>query len=508
MAVAGQFYPSDPARLRRAIQTLMEKAAAPIGGAAQVLIAPHAGLVYSGQIAADAYRQATGSAFDTVVILGTNHTTAGFRKISVDARRDWTTPLGRVGVDRPLAEALLAACRDCVVDEAVHAREHSVEVHVPFVQVLWPAARILPIVVGSPDRAMTTRFGEALASLVSGQRVLVVASSDLSHYPPASIARQVDRQTLEIIGRGNPAEVEQHLLGPRDRPDPPGLETRACGAAPLMAALSVARALGLGRGHVVSYANSADVAVGDPGHVVGYGAVAFWRAREPSHDGTPRWAAPTQAEPTADGLLDASRSEAASGGAAGSSPTPDSDRDAMLAFSRAVLEQFLESETLPTSRMLPAHMAERRQGVFVTLRQRGRLRGCIGRIQPDGPLPWVLGGVTLQSALRDPRFPPVTASQLSELEIEISLLTPLRKVSSPFEIVPGRDGVVLQKSGRSSVFLPQVAREEGWTRDEMLDQLAVKAGLSADAWRVGAQLFVFQAEVFAERQESRQRTRP
>jgi AmmeMemoRadiSam system protein A len=180
-------------------------------------------------------------------------------------------------------------------------------------------------------------------------------------------------------------------------------------------------------------------------------------------------------------------------------PTPDAERAAMLAYARAVLEQFLLSDTLPMSRVLPAHLAERRQGVFVTLRQRGQLRGCIGRVEPDGPLPWVLGGVTLQSALRDPRFQPVTPGQLREIDIEISLLTPLRRVSSPFLIVAGRDGVVLSKAGRSSVFLPHVAVDEGWTRDEMLDHLAVKAGLPADSWRVGADLFVFQAEVFNER---------
>ena len=162
-AVAGQFYSADPVKLRRSVEVLMARALPSQGGTAAVLIAPHAGLMFSGQIAADAYRQAAAATFETVVILGANHTTAGFTRVSVDARRDWQTPLGQVAVDRELGSALLAACRDCVVDEAVHAREHSVEVHVPFVQVLWPAAKILPVVVGAPDRGMTTRLGEALA---------------------------------------------------------------------------------------------------------------------------------------------------------------------------------------------------------------------------------------------------------------------------------------------------------------------------------------------------------
>ena len=500
-AVPGQFYPSDPAKLRRAVEVLLAGAVAPQLDSVAVLVAPHAGLVYSGQIAADAYRQAAGSTFDTVVILGANHTTAEFRRASVDARRDWTTPLGRIQVDRQLGDALLAECQDCVADEAVHAREHSIEVQVPFVQVLWPAAKILPVVVGAPDRAMTTRVGEAVARVSAGRRVLVVASSDLSHYPRASVAREVDRRTLEAIARGDPADLERVVLRERGLHDGAGVETRACGIAPLMTALATARALGARRGQVVGYANSADVAVGDPARVVGYGAVVFGargEARE-GEDGSIPSAVPENGDATQASAREPTAVPPRP--TAGASPTPEADRDAMLAFSRQVIQQFLESETLPTSRRLPAHLGERRQGLFVTLKQRGRLRGCIGRLQPDGPLPWVLGGVSLQSALQDPRFPPVTLAQMKDMEIEISLLTPLRKASSPFEIVPGRDGVALQKDGRSSVFLPQVAREEGWTREGLLDQLAVKAGLPPEAWRVGAQLFTFQAEVFSDRRE-------
>ena len=138
------------------------------------------------------------------------------------------------------------------------------------------------------------------------------------------------------------------------------------------------------------------------------------------------------------------------------------------------------------------------RGVFVTLKKRGNLRGCIGRMVPDRPLANLVGTMALQAAFEDPRFRAVTLQELPDLEIEISVLTPMKPVSGPEAIVVGRDGVLLKKGGRSAVFLPQVAPEQGWGRDEMLDNLSRKAGLSASAWREGAEFSTFQALVFTE----------
>ena len=138
------------------------------------------------------------------------------------------------------------------------------------------------------------------------------------------------------------------------------------------------------------------------------------------------------------------------------------------------------------------------RGVFVTLKKRENLRGCIGHMIPDRPLAEQVGAMALQSAFEDPRFSPVTAKELPDLEVEISVLTPMKPVSGPNEIVVGRDGVLLRKGGRSAVFLPQVAPEQGWGRDEMLSHLSQKAGLSPNAWREGASFQTFQAIVFSE----------
>jgi len=239
--------------------------------------------------------------------------------------------------------------------------------------------------------------------------------------------------------------------------------------------MSSARALGAARATVVSYANSGDTAVGDPDRVVGYGAVAFHR---------------DIARSTPDAFEPASRPAAG--------PPSAAEKRALLALARGTFTQFLESQTLPLPRDVPADLHGRRQGAFVTLKTRGQLRGCIGRILHDGPLPQLVSMVAFEAAFRDPRFPPLGRRELDGVEVEISLLTTPRQVDAPRDIVVGRDGVVLRKSGRSAVFLPQVATEQGWTREQMLDQLCLKAGLSERCWTDRAELATFQAEVFGE----------
>jgi AmmeMemoRadiSam system protein A len=250
-----------------------------------------------------------------------------------------------------------------------------------------------------------------------------------------------------------------------------GLDTCACGEAPIMATMEAAKALGATGGKIVSYAHSGEIPIGDRERVVGYGAVVFT-------GGLDKAEATTETPATAAQTL---------------SPT---DKKALLAFARETIFGYLTTQTLPLPRgMSPAALQTR--GVFVTLKKRGNLRGCIGRMTPDRPLANLIGAMALQAAFEDPRFAPVTLKELPDLEIEISVLTPMQPVSGPGAIVV-RDGVLLKKRGRSAVFLPQVAPEQGWGRDEMLDHLGMKAGLPAGAWKEGAQFSTFQALVFGE----------
>ncbi len=169
----------------------------------------------------------------------------------------------------------------------------------------------------------------------------------------------------------------------------------------------------------------------------------------------------------------------------------------MLAVARETVRRYLDTGMVPLARGFSASL-ERPQGIFVTLRKHGELRGCIGQMQPDRPLRVLVGSMALASAFEDTRFTKVRANELKDIEFEISVLTPFKEVAGPSAIVVGRDGVLLQKDRRSAVFLPQVATEERWTRDQMLDNLCLKGGLPEGCWRSGAKLSTFQADVFRE----------
>lgn len=273
-AVAGKFYPESASILRLAIEKFMQDARPAQAKEPLAIIVPHAGYIYSGQICADGYSQAANLPWEVVIILGTNHTTAGLRKIALYPGDGFRTPLGVAPVDGQIASALLAASPDCVADAAPHVREHSVEVQVPFIQFLFPKATIVPAIAGEADPALFTRFGTALARVLKGRRALVVASSDLSHYPSAADAEVVDRQTLAAIPSLDPAAFHaaiQAQMARRIR----GLDTSACGEAPIMAAMAAAKAMGATGGKVVSYANSGDLPIGERERVVGYGAVVL-----------------------------------------------------------------------------------------------------------------------------------------------------------------------------------------------------------------------------------------
>lgn len=472
-AVAGRFYPADADKLAAAVRGFMEDARPAAGGRPIAIVSPHAGFIYSGQIAADAFAQAKGHSYDLIVILAPNHTSGGFKGVSVYADGGFRSPLGVAKVDSVAARHLMDLFPEATFDAAVHQDEHAIEVQVPFVQVLFPDTRILPVVVSLRHREACARFGDALARALTGRDALIVASSDLSHYPGYDDARRADRDTLIAMASLDDLRLER-TLAQQEAAGIPGLSTCACGDRPVMAAMAAARALGATGGRIVSYANSGDALVGDPGRVVGYGAAAFGRF---AHRGDTEF--PEPPSPTV------------------SSPLSPDQQFALLALARKTLTRYFRTETVPLPRFDDPALSVR-QGAFVTLKRNGELRGCIGHMADDLPLCRVVGGMTLQAAFNDRRFPPLREKELSEIEIEISVLTPFRPVAGPDAIVIGRDGVVLRKTGRSAVFLPQVASEQRWGRDEMLTHLSRKAGLPEFAWRDGADLFTFQAQVFEE----------
>jgi AmmeMemoRadiSam system protein B/AmmeMemoRadiSam system protein A len=474
-AVAGKFYPGSAVKLRLAIEKFLQDAVTVKVKKPIAIIVPHAGYIYSGQICADGFKQVSNQPYDVVVVLGTNHTSPDFRKISLYPGDGFRTPLGTAPVEKDVISQLANADpADCTLDKSLHESEHSVEVIVPFIQVLFPKAKIVPVVVASPDREICARFGQALAKVLKNRRALIVASSDLSHYPAAADANTIDNETLAAIAKMDPAAFRATVQAHRDK-NIPNLVTSACGEAPIMAAMAAAKSLDATHGVVVSYANSGDLSIGERSRVVGYGAVVLSAEGEDKNTRV-------SAQPARDSV---------------SAPLGSADKKALLAFARETISRLFLTDTVPLARGFNENLQQPR-GVFVTLKKKGELRGCIGRIIGDEPLCKLVGAMALQAAFNDSRFQPLTVDELSDMNIEISVLTPMKKVAGAADIVVGRDGVLLSKEGRSAVFLPQVATEQGWNREELLDNLCLKAGLTAGSWKEGAQLSSFQAVVFSE----------
>jgi len=472
-AVAGAFYSADPAKLRAGIEAYLEDALPARSERPLALIAPHAGYIYSGQIAADAYGQAIGRDYDLIVILGTNHTAAGFKGVSVYDGSGYNTPLGLAPIDRQITQRLLTA-EEVSFNPIVHAREHSIEAQVPFVQVAFPGVPIVAAVIGAPDLDLCQRFARTLIRAIDGRRPLIVASSDLSHYPTYGDAVKVDLETLAGVRTLDPASL-QRTIAQQSKLGAPGLATRACGDAPMLTAMVAARALGAKSARILSYANSGDALIGDRSRVVGYGSVIFI-SDPPDTDGSSPWQTPNPAAP---GKL------------------TNEERRELLRFARDSIERYLETETTPLPRQTAGPLWQR-QGLFVTLEKGGELRGCQGFVQTDLPMATLVGRSALQAAFKDPRFEPVTPAELGEIDISISLLGRLGKVASTSQIQMGVDGVLLVKNGRRALFLPEVAEQFGLSRPEFLDQLCLKAGLLGGCWEKGADLQTFRTESFSE----------
>lgn len=427
-AVAGLFYPAEPADLRRQIERYLSEADGR-GPVPKAVIAPHAGYAYSGPVAASAYarlRPARG-VIERVVIVGPAHRVP-FEGLATTSAPAFETPLGAIPIDHGAVEAALALPQVQVLDEA-HANEHSLEVHLPFLQVVLGDFRLVPFVVGE---ATPHQVAEVLELLWGGPETLVVVSSDLSHFHDAATSRQIDGETAQAI-----ESLREDQLSGR----------RACGYLPVGGLLENARRRGL-RVKAIDLRNSGDTA-GDPARVVGYGAFVV----------TPSALVPT-----------------------------DESRLLHVA-ARAISEGCRESEHgpwLPDAEQHPPPLRELR-ATFVALHRHGALRGCRGSLAANEPLVVNVARSAAAAAFADYRFPAVTAEELADLHIHISILSPFETIAFTSEaellsqLQPGIHGVLLRHESQQGVFLPSVW-EKVPAPQEFLEHLKIKAGLAADFW--------------------------
>ncbi len=476
---AGMWFPGDPEKLAAMVDSYLaeaEKDAEKIEGEPIALIVPHAGYIYSGWVAAYAYKQIEGLDYETVVVIGDTHTGRGSAPVAVWARGAYETPLGAVPVDEEVAAVLLAADSRILFDRAGHESEHPVENQIPFLQrVLGSDFKVVPIVLHDDSLETAEVLGRALVEALADRKALIVASTDLAHWPAYDDARASDAAMLAAIETMDPQvllDTDREWMG-KGIPD---LATTMCSKGSVLTTMLAAPQLGANQATVLKYANSGDVPIGERDRVVGYGAVVFWRG-----EGNPTgFVMPTPPESV----------EAV--------PLGTEDKKELLSIARQTITHFLETGAFPHLTVTQPGLLQER-GAFVTLKKHGELRGCIGHLIGDRPLYLVVQNVAVSAAVSDRRFPPVTEDELSDIEIEISVLSPLEQVESVDQIQVGRHGVIIRRGLKQAVYLPQVAPEQGWSREEMLENLCLKAGLSKDAWKKeGTRFYVFTAEVFAE----------
>jgi AmmeMemoRadiSam system protein B/AmmeMemoRadiSam system protein A len=448
---AGSFYDNDKARLSAQIDAYLEnvKDLPVITDEIKALICPHAGYVYSGQTAAYAYRLVRGKPYETVIIIGVSHRYP-LDGLSIYLKGGFATPLGVAQVDEEIAARIAKASGFSYVPQA-HAEEHSVEVQVPFIQRALPGAKIVPILMGYPNRRDVNALAEGLAAVGSDKKVLIVASTDLSHYLSKKDANKTDAETISLIRNIN----ANTLLNKCAKG-----ENVMCGGGGVAATLIALKKTGEPKVEVLRYSDSSDVS-GDEDRVVGYLAAAVTLKAGP---------------PKEFSLSSAEKKE-------------------LLELARETVRTFVsEKKVIDYQTQDPNLLAER--GVFVTLKKRGELRGCIGFIEPVATLYETVIHSAIYAASEDPRFPPVKSEELKDLDIEVSVLSPLKKIDDPGLVQVGKHGLVIAMDGQRGLLLPQVAVENGWSRETFLNQACVKAGLAPDAWKKGAEISIFEAIIF------------
>ncbi len=452
---AGSWYPSQADSLKQQIQGYLDKARVNVAGEIFGLISPHAGYVYSGLVAAVAYKTVQETKYDAVIIIGPSHR-HGFKGASVDTLRGRITPLGTVDFDLDLARKIIGKSALLGFTDAAHDREHSIEIQVPFIQTVLRNVKTVEIVMGSQDYQTCEALSNAIHEASTGKKILVIASSDLSHFHGQKDAEVLDQRVIEAVSAFDPALLYNRLA--KD-------SCEACGAGPIIAAMLTARKLGAGSAKPLMYATSGNI-TGDYSQVVGYLAAVLY-APETDH-----------------------RKVGVEMGLS------EDEKTRLKKIARESIEAAVRGKKSPEYKNLTGKLTAE-YGAFVTITKFGNLRGCIGHIVGDQPLYKTVIQMAKAAALEDPRFPPVMEKELKDLEIEISVMTPIEPVKDFKDIVIGWDGLIIKRGHNQGLLLPQVASDYGWSVEEFLEETCNKAGLPADAYKLeGTQVLKFSAEVF------------
>jgi AmmeMemoRadiSam system protein B/AmmeMemoRadiSam system protein A len=465
---AGTWYPGDADVLAREVDEWLSAAATPkLDGKPIAVIAPHAGYRYSGRVAAAGYAGLRGHRYGRVIVLALSHRYANaYDGVDVPPAelKAYHTPLGDVPIDQEVVAALRGRS-GFVSNPLVGRDEHSLELQLPFLQRVLGDFRLVPLLVGRMRPESDAVAAQAITKWVTDDTLLVV-STDFTHFGPnygyqpfkedvpdqlRKLAEQAAAPILACDFDGFAAHLER-------------TKDTICGRGPVLLLLRVLSMGGGAQGVVTGFDTSGHM-TGDWTNSVTYQSIVFTRRPDQLNE---------------------------------------HERQLLLQLARRTVTAVLNGEAPPKVDPAELPAALRKDGAcFVTLENHGELRGCIGNMRAVGPLYQAVIVNAVSSCTRDYRFAnnPVTAQELSRIDIEISYLTPMQRVKETSDIVIGRDGLYIVLGGNRGVLLPQVAYERGWTRDQFLAQTCRKAGLPLAAWKdPAAQIYSFEAEVFGEPQ--------
>lgn len=405
--VAGAFYSADPKVLSDSINEFEAAASGvPTDRRVEIAISPHAGYPFSGPVAAYTYKAIAKNHYKTIIIIGPSHY-VDFQGISVWPKGGFKTPLGIVPVDEDFSNQLLKENPEFQFLPNVYEREHAVEVELPFLQKTFKDFKIVPILMGAPDPQVCEDLAMALDKLIGDrQDVLILISSDMSHYYTYDVANQMDALTLKAIAAIDPKKFFEGNISRK---------MEMCGFVPVTTALMYARIRGINHVEVLDHANSGDTS-GDKFRVVGYSSVIFYS-----------------------GLLGQKVNQDQSAESLNAS-----EKKELLKIARDALEKYVR-----TGKQLDVSASDERlaqvQGAFVTLTIHGTLRGCIGNIIGQEPLYETVRDMAIAAASQDPRFSPVTPAELKNIDIEISVLSVPRRIKDASEIILGQHGVIVSR---------------------------------------------------------------
>ncbi len=472
-ALAGSWYDGEAEALAGRVGSFLGLAGGgKLGGYPMALIVPHAGYRFSGQTAAHAYLHLKGRTYARVFLLGPSHR-AAFRGVSLPRATHYQTPLGKVPLDTGTVAALEKE-ELFQYHPSAHAQEHSLEIQLPFLQQVLGDFQLVPMLVSRAGPEEVKAVAGVLKRFVRPGD-LVIASSDFTHWggrfsyqgPPGATfgAAEAPRQLEELLRAAWEEIRARDLDGFFEHKRRTG--DTICGFLPIAVLLALLPSEAAP--HLLATDTSGNL-TGQWDSSVSYLSAAF----------TGLW--PYNAVDGAGALTEGEKAD-------------------LLKFARATVDSYVRTQERPSAEEVGIKVTERMEensGVFVTLKKRGQLRGCIGTIPPVKPLLQAVSDNAVNAAHFDRRFRKVVESELGELTVEVSVLTPPAPIDDWRKIILGKHGILLGKGRSRAVYLPQVAPEQGWTLEETLTHLAKKAGLGQSGWRDGASFEVFEAIVFHE----------